>query len=205
MEKRIILAILLMAGLVFLGIYYATNSIPNKALNQSMPWDSYVDNNNKTVAFGLKLKEDTLAQAMQYFGTEAEVALFEDDGGKYSLEVFLAGSRSAALGAQVVLTLITNKEDIEYLLKNIQDTQRMPSKSFKHNFTQQTQNNFLTKVVNSISFIPKVNLEKSVIRERFGEPKRIQVINKKLEKWHYPKKGLTIAVNKDNKEVLEYE
>lgn len=205
MEKRIILGIIIGASVLFLMIYAATSQIQNQARNLAMPWDSYKNPQGKTVAFGLTLGQATLGQAMQYFGTEAKVSLFETDDKKYSLEVYLNSSKAGAIKAQVVLNLSLTPEKRQYLLANATKKQRMPSKNNQYSFAPFVQNKLLELTVSGISFIPKANLDKTVIIARFGQPDNINTISKILEKWHYHKKGLILTFHANNKEILEYQ
>ena len=59
--------------------------------------------------------------------------------------------------------------------------------------------------VTAITYIPSLNLETSMLQKRFGEPaQKIMDSVNHAEHWLYPDKGLDIALNKNEKDVLQY-
>ena len=90
-ESRLVLIILLITFVIYSVFYLSTRDveIPD---NQAMPWQSYVNDQGKTVVFDLTMDESTLAESMRLFGTEVEASLFEDKDQKKTLEIFFSNT-----------------------------------------------------------------------------------------------------------------
>ncbi|MEW8587384.1 MAG: hypothetical protein AB2531_16580 [Candidatus Thiodiazotropha sp.] len=56
-----------------------------------------------------------------------------------------------------------------------------------------------------INYIPAANLDESLILSRFGEPsERISEPDSGVTHWIYPDRGLSIGVNPEGKELIQY-
>ena len=64
-ESKLVLIILLITIVIYSVFYLITRdvAIPD---NQAMPWQSYVNDQGKTVVFDLTMGESTLAKSMVY-------------------------------------------------------------------------------------------------------------------------------------------
>jgi hypothetical protein len=201
MELKNIRFILIFSAFVFAVLYFSTQNI--KAPNISMPWQSYKNEQQQTVVFGLTINESSLEKVLRIFGGEAEMALFKNNN-KYDLEVFFKYTKVGGLSGSIVIAL-TVGENLKFIKDNIKQSNKLPSlKGIKMLVNEYAKNKLLHLKIKNLSFIPKASLSKAIITERFGLPDSIQK-EKDIEHWIYPKKGLKIILISEKQNILEYE
>ncbi|WP_235093669.1 hypothetical protein [Candidatus Ruthturnera calyptogenae] len=171
--------------------------------NQSMPWQSFINNQGDTVVFNLTMGSSNLTDAMHLFGSEVEVSLFESEGKMPELEAFFFSTKMGGIGASVILSLMLDQKCIERLNNNIKKSMVMPSGVRKTTFSLTAEVLMFNLKIKSLTFIPKANLSKEVIVNLFGEPSRIELSIQGVSYWYYPTKGLRI-IDDENKKILEF-
>ena len=62
----------------------------------------------------------------------------------------------------------------------------------------------MQSVIDSITFIPRVNLDEEIIRKRFGEASEIIKNQPGVKYYLFAGKGLAIALSNEKKDVLQY-
>jgi len=194
-ESKIIFLVFIISGVVFWSMYFLAPK-PNIP-NIPMPWNA-TKISNTTQVFGLKIGENTLKNAMQIFGSEAEVALFKNKNKENTVEVYFNNTKIGGLSVRIILALILTNDDLKMLNQNIDSHEVLPSGSEKVEFRTFALNKLLDKKIKHLSFIPRVSLEEKVILARFGEPE----IREK-NKWIYPKQGLQVVRDGDLS-IFEY-
>jgi hypothetical protein len=59
--------------------------------------------------------------------------------------------------------------------------------------------------IGSINYIPAANLDDELVLSRFGEPEqKIKEAATGVTHWIYPERGLSIGIDPDGKEMLQY-
>ena len=202
-ESRIILVILLLA-LVIYGVFYLSTRDVEIPDNQAMPWQSYVNDQGKTVVFDLTMGESTLAESMRLFGSEVEASLFEDKDQKQTLEVFFSSTKVGGISAKVIVNLALNNQQFDHLNSNIKETKVMPTGNKKTIFNQTGESSMFNLTISALTFIPSADLSPDTLLGLFKKPARVESLETGVEYWHYPDKGLRIIVDQENKEILEF-
>ncbi len=202
-ESRIILVILLLA-LVIYGVFYLSTRDVEIPDNQAMPWQSYVNDQGKTVVFDLTMGESTLAESMRLFGSEVEASLFEDKDQKQTLEVFFSSTKVGGISAKVIVNLALNNQQFDHLNSNIKETEVMPTGNKKTIFNQTGESSMFNLTISALTFIPSADLSPDTLLGLFKKPARVESLETGVEYWHYPDKGLRIIVDQENKEILEF-
>ena len=202
-ERHIVAYTLLGVILAFLIIFIATRDVEIPK-NQAMPWQSYINNQQQTVVFDLVMDESRLIDAARHFGTEIEASLFENESVDPELEVYFSNTKVGGISARIILNLLLDDQAIEALSKNIDKSMLMPSGVKKTVFTAAGERAMSRLKIKSLTFIPKADLEELVIENLFGKPERIDLAPEGISYWHYPKKGLRIIVDNEQKEILEF-
>ena len=202
-ESRLVLIILLITFVIYSVFYLSTRDveIPD---NQAMPWQSYVNDQGKTVVFDLTMDESTLAESMRLFGTEVEASLFEDKDQKKTLEIFFSNTKVGGISAKVILNLALNDQQFNYLSDNIKETEVMPSGNKKTIFNQAGESSMFGLTISALTFIPSADLSADTLLGLFKKPARIELVEPGVEYWYYPSKGLRIIVDAERKEILEF-
>ena len=202
-ESRIILVILLLA-LVIYGVFYLSTRDVEIPDNQAMPWQSYVNDQGKTVVFDLTMGESTLAESMRLFGSEVEASLFEDKDQKQTLEVFFSSTKVGGISAKVIVNLALNNQQFDHLNSNIKETEVMPTGNKKTIFNQTGESSMFNLTISALTFIPSADLSPDTLLGLFKKPARVESLETGVEYWHYPDKGLRIIVDTEGKEILEF-
>ncbi|WP_347423582.1 hypothetical protein [Candidatus Thioglobus sp.] len=202
-ESRLVLIILLITFVIYSVFYLSTRDveIPD---NQAMPWQSYVNDQGKTVVFDLTMDESTLAESMRLFGTEVEASLFEDKDQKKTLEIFFSNTKVGGISAKVILNLALNDQQFNYLSDNIKETEVMPSGNKKTIFNQAGESSMFGLTISALTFIPSADLSADTLLGLFKKPARVELVEPGVEYWYYPSKGLRIIVDAERKEILEF-
>ena len=202
-ESRLVLIILLITFVIYSVFYLITRDveIPD---NQAMPWQSYVNDQGKTVVFDLTMDESTLAESMRLFGTEVEASLFEDKDQKKTLEIFFSNTKVGGISAKVIINLALNDQQFNYLSDNIKETEVMPSGNKKTIFNQAGESSMFGLTISALTFIPSANLSADTLLGLFKKPARVELVEPGVEYWYYPSKGLRIIVDAERKEILEF-
>ena len=202
-ESRLVLIILLITFVIYSVFYLSTRDveIPD---NQAMPWQSYVNDQGKTVVFDLTMDESTLAESMRLFGTEVEASLFEDKDQKKTLEIFFSNTKVGGISAKVIINLALNDQQFNYLSDNIKETEVVPSGNKKTIFNQAGESSMFGLTISALTFIPSANLSADTLLGLFKKPARVELVEPGVEYWYYPSKGLRIIVDAKRKEILEF-
>ena len=202
-ESRLVLIILLITFVIYSVFYLSTRDveIPD---NQAMPWQSYVNDQGKTVVFDLTMDESSLAESMRLFGTEVEASLFEDRDQKQTLEIFFSNTKIGGISARVILNLALNNQQFDGLSNNIKETEMMPTGNKKTIFNQAGESSMFGLTISALTFIPSADLSADTLLGLFKKPARIELIEPGVEYWYYPSKGLRIIVDTERKEILEF-
>ena len=59
-------------------------------------------------------------------------------------------------------------------------------------------------VITAITYLPAIDLDEEIINARFGRPKEQVVQPEGAIYWLYPDRGLSILVDPNGKEILQY-
>lgn len=202
-ESRVVIIILLLSFVIYGEFYLSTRDIEIPE-NQAMPWQSYVNDQGETVVFDLTMGKSTLSDAMRLFGSEVEASLFEDKDKQQNLEVFFASTKVGGISAKVILNLNFNNYQFDYLSNNIKEIEVMPTGNKKTSFNKAGESSMFALTIKALTFIPKADLSADTLTSLFKKPVRIDLVDSRIEYWHYPDKGLRIIVDKENKEILEF-
>ncbi|QKQ24219.1 hypothetical protein HUE58_03535 [Candidatus Ruthia endofausta] len=202
-ESKIISIVLLAAVVIFILFYLLTRDI-QMPQNQSMPWQSFINNQGNTVVFNLTMGSSNLTDAIHLFGSEVDASFFESKGKIPELEAFFSSTKVGGISADVILNLILDQKSIKRLNNNIKESMIMPSGVRKTTFNLTAEASMFGIKIKSLTFIPKADLLKETIINLFGEPSRVKLASQGVSYWYYPTKGLRIIIDDENKEILEF-
>jgi hypothetical protein len=170
----------------------------------TFPWEITVRPDGSAEVFGLVTGVSTLADANHRFGPAPEVAVFSDSSGPRSVEAYYDSVVMAGLKAKVILELAVEPSALATLEAGAIDREATPSGSYRSKLAIEDVRTLLATPIQSITYIPGVDLEKETLRLRFGDPSDVRPAANDSEYWMYPGKGLAIAVNADGREVMQY-
>jgi len=199
---------LIIVLLLFASGYWFYNNLVTPQHGSSvrvmnLPWQITVVDDQTLHVFDLDVGQATLRDAVKILKSEYNLAWFENQDDSLSLEAYFIRVSISGLRAKVLLELDTEGLEKEYLLKHSGKPEIQSSRTIKYPLDDLAQA-LDNRVIRSLTYIPKSNIEPELIKSRFGQPEERLAVNDNTEFWLYPQKGLVISISKKGKEVLQY-
>lgn len=200
------LAILAVVAIVLIGFQLFAPTPGPDALKArtDLPWQITLNDDGGSRVFDLDLGKATLADAMHKFGGLEALALFEPASGRPSLEAFFGNVQFGPLQAKVVAKLEASDEELQAILARSTKREGSPSGDWKHPLPDAPKDHMQRRVT-AITYVPATRgLDAEFFRSRFGEPTAWIAESEEAVSWFYPDKGLSILIDNDSREILEY-
>ena len=178
--------------------------IQQELKNADLPWNIKTHEDGSTEVFSLRFGTSTLRNAIERFHEPEDIAVYRGDQ-KSSLEAYFGTVKIGPLEAKLILTLLTTPEDIEQILQRAKGLAMSGSEDKKIELDNQDQVLALEKLISGITFIPKYSgLDSEFFKQRFGEPSAWLRLNENAVQYFYPERGLSITIDAEGKEILQY-
>lgn len=195
-------------GLALFLLIWLLVPVPEQDIGQArtdLPWQIETFDDGSSQVFGLRLYHATLADAVERLGPYEELALFESRGGGHSLEAFFGNVSFGPLKAKVVVTLAAPANELKTLAERAQERKGSPSGDWKLLLNRADLDSQLLRPLSGLTYIPAYGgLEAEFFRQRLGEPDAWRTLEEGRVQWFYPAKGLSLLLDAEGKEVLEY-
>jgi hypothetical protein len=200
MFKFLIGLILTLVGITALML------LPSKQTPAPMPWETTIMADGNTQVFGIHLGKTTYKQAQQLLKSYGKTAIFAQQGHEPTIEAYFESINLGGLSAKIVLNLLVDKKQLETMSNNAIESKLQPSGARRYELNNDDHAQVLDSVIIAITYIPSVNLDEKMIWDRFGKAGNIQqsTDQKNLLIWQYPKIGLSVTFNTEEKTVLQY-
>ena len=170
-----------------------------------LPWDIRLEPEGGSQVFGLSLGRSTLDDARRLFSNDGEVSLFITRDGQPALEAYFERVFLSGLRADFVLVMESDVDTLQALFERGNRISRTTDITHKVELAAEDRPMVGNLPIKLINYIPAANLDAELITKRFGEPdERISEAETGVVHWLYPEKGLSIGVNPDGKELLQY-
>ncbi|MCZ4305408.1 hypothetical protein O4G98_11760 [Zoogloeaceae bacterium G21618-S1] len=197
-----ILSLVLLAILAPLAFMPSADDIHRQ--QAALPWQIEVDAQGLSRVFGLTLEQSTLGEARERFGPDLTVAIVTAPGEAGALEAYLGSAQLGFVTGKLVLTIAVSSDELDGMRQRAAKTEYMESTTRKATLSQADLATAMTRPIDSIVFIPSVNLDEEAVLSRFGEPAERITINTHQTHLLYPDKGLDLILDTDGKEILQY-
>lgn len=203
---KIPLTILALVALM-LGAFYLFAPAPDPASMKprtDLPWQIRINADGSSQVFDLQLGSATLGDAMAKFGGLEGLALFEPQQGPLALEGYFGNVLLGPLKAKVIVGLDANTDELNAIRARAKQREGSPSGDWKYPLDD-APDAHLQRRVAVISYIPGTRgLDADFFRQRFGEPAATLRESENAVSWFYPQLGLSVLIDDDAREVLEY-
>ncbi len=170
---------------------------------RNLPWQITVLNPHTTHVLDLDIGRSTLGDAVKVLRSEYNLAWFDNPDNSISLEAYFIRVSLSGLRAKIVLGLDPANLDIDYLKQNSGKPKVQTSRSIKYPLDD-LANTLKDRVIQSLTYIPTINLDQDLILSHFGKPQKKVSIDENTQFWLYPQKGLVINWNRKAKEAFHY-
>lgn len=170
-----------------------------------LPWQITVHPDGSARVFDIELGSATLTDAMSKFGALEGLAVFEHDDGWMVLEAYFGNVRFGPLRAKVIAGLQASRAELEQMRSRAGNREGSPSGDWKYPLNDSPQMHGGRKI-SVITYLPGTrNLDADFFRRRFGEPAAWLQENDTAISWFYPDLGLSVLIDDEAREVLEYQ
>ena len=204
MDKKIFLWILTLS-LLGLALAILLPGGRQSDPHPKLPWDIKLDGVAGSQVFGLTLHKSTLNEAREIFGSDGEVSLFVTRDGQPDLEAYFERVFLGGLRADIVLVLETDAQTLQGFYDRGSRISRTTDITRKVELAAADLATVGRLPIGAINYIPAANLDDELVLGRFGEPaEKIGETATGVTHWIYPERGLSIGVNPEGKEMLQY-
>lgn len=206
MEKKIILGVLGFIALAFVVGVILPALLVEPEVPRNLPWQIERTQDGRTRVFSITLGETTLADAERLLGTPAEVTLFNARDGRRVVEAYFDPVNLSGLSAKMVLGVDVPVEMLEPMYDRGIRASQLGGGTQKVTLASADLAKVREMPVDSITYMPSVNLSPEQVEKRFGVPaeRRRETGDEPVEHWLYPELGLDVAISEKKKEVLQY-
>ncbi len=203
---RLYLAIALVLALAVTGSWWTTRpgSGPIATPSQTYPWQIEQLTDGSTRVFGLTLGGSSLLDARKPLGKESGLQIFVAPDKSLALEAYFDRITLGGLTAKVVLGLAMEPEILEEMATRSPKRQGSPSGSWRLDLAEQDAVAASRGKIITISYLPTVQLEASIVEKLFGPPTEKIISDEDTQHWLYPLRGLDITLHRTQKGVFQY-
>lgn len=199
MKKKSLLIVIILALTVLMYVMQLQSSktITDQKLT-GLPWQIVISAEGKSTVFGITLGQSTLADVKRQTDS-GDIAIMSTGAEDVSLEMYINRFQAGVLTGKLVLVARLPQGQLAEIRR------RAIRSGGEHKFKLHPDDRLKARlsVIESMAFIPLINLDEEVVRQRFGEPARI-IKRKTLTHMLYPGKGLDVIIDSEGKEVLQY-
>jgi hypothetical protein len=169
-----------------------------------LPWQISVNPDGSSRVFDLELGSATLADAMAKFGALEGLAVFEPQDGQMVLEAYFGNVQFGPLKAKIIAGLAATEEDLRRLRDSSTKREGSPTGDWKYPLNDAPEAH-AGRPLSVITYVPGTrNLDTDFFRSRLGEPDASLRENERAVSWFYPQFGLSVLIDDEAREVLEY-
>jgi len=170
-----------------------------------LPWQVSVNSDGSSRVFDIELGSATLEDAMTKFGGLEGLAVFEYKDGPMVLEAYFGNVQFGPLKAKVITGLEANDQELEEMRARAINREGTPSGDWKYPLNDPLKMH-ADRRVGLVTYLPGTRkLDAEFFRERFGEPTAWLKETDTAVSWFYPKLGLSVLIDDEAREVLEYQ
>ncbi len=141
---------------------------------------------------------------MAKFGGLEGLALFESKAGPLVLEAYFGNVQFGPLKAKVIVGLNATPDELDAIRARATDREGSPSGDWKYRLADLPQDH-VQRRLRGITYLPGTrDLDAAFFQQRFGEPAATLRESEQAVSWFYPRLGLSVLIDDDAREVLEY-
>lgn len=203
-RKHIFLSVVAFAIIALFAAQQLTDSGPPQN-HAGYPWEVKLLESGHNQVFSLTLGQSTLSEAEHLFREVAELTLFSDEGSEPVVEAFFEEVKIAGLKAKMVMAMDIPQTQIDGMFERGVRIATLGSGTRKVTLAYTDAQLVRTTPIESITYLPAINLSAELVEKRFGLPaEKLPDPSSDAVHWLYPDLGVDIAVSEENREVIQY-
>lgn len=197
----IALLLAVLAAMLLIPLWFHGDA---KAPTSGLPWQVEALPNGQSRVFGLTLGSSTLADARQHWGNDVQVALIAAPGEPGAVEGFYDNVVAGFISGKMILTVDLPDDLLRQMRERAVKSEYMESATRRITLSPEDKHRAEQAPIRAISFIPGINLDESMVQQRFGPPAERIPAGENLEHLLYPAQGLDVVLDRKGKEILQY-
>ena len=201
---RIFLYLLLIIIIAFAAAPFLRPPVEHSQPVQTLPWQIEPLAGGSARVFGLILGEDHLGDAREKLGEDMELAIVARGDEAGSLEMFYSHYTAGLFKGKLVLVGALDDATLLALRNGAGKARYLDSGARKYHLRGEELQQAYQALIESITFVPAVDLDEDVVRRRFGSPRESIRVSAETVHLLYPRLGLDVMLNGGHKEVLQY-
>lgn len=204
MKKAFLFLVLLFVAVVAVTLLLPKDENRNAQAVTGLPWQVEIMPDGNSKVFGLTLNVSTIGDARKTFGPDMEIAIIAAPNEAGSLEAYYSRVTAGIISGKIIFTAGLDRETIERMRQRAPKSEYMESSTRKYALHQEDLAFAENSPITGITFIPQASLDADVALTRFGQPGERIRASEQVEHLLYPDKGLTLTLDSQGKEVLQY-
>lgn len=157
------------------------------------PWQIERGSHGELRAFGLQLPGSTLADAVQLWGDELQVAVIESRSRAAALEAYTERWTGGGVSGKLVLATDARDADVVRWRDRARKRETIDADAQRWLLRGDDLADALRSGVLGLSFLPASRVDANLLESRFGRPPEVVDAGEGLQHWLYPDRGLAIA------------
>lgn len=165
------------------------------ALRSELPAPWQIDRNatGELRAFGLRLPGSTLADAVERWGDDLQVALIESRGKPPALEAYVERWTGAGVNGKLVLATDAQAAAVLRWQERATRHERIDADAQRWGIRPEDRADALRSRIVGLSFLPASKVDAATLQARFGVPAEALAGEGRTHHWLYPDRGLAIT------------
>ena len=201
--------ILLLAalGVALSGFFLAIMRPPggqSSMPGQDLPWQVTASPDGATLTvFGLTLGQSTVRDAVNKLGRRYELGVFQNPEGRLSLEAYFRDAVVGGLNVRMVLAARLPEDLLNAIRTHAGTGKPTADGGLRYPVAEADTGTGLGAVITAITYLPVVQFDADLVRQRFGEPAE-RIVVKDGTHWLYPALGLDLLLGDTGEALLQY-
>lgn len=157
------------------------------------PWQIDRGPNGELRAFGLQLPGSTLADAVQRWGDDLQVALIASRGQPVALEAYTDRWAGGGITGKLVLATDAQSAAVTRWQERSTRHERIDADAQRWGLRPEDRDDALRSRIVGLSFLPSSKVDAATLEARFGAPGEVLPGEGNTRHWLYPDRSLAIA------------
>lgn len=193
-------------GALFLFIAFMWLSPQKQEFNPDhLPWNAHYDAQGDLHALGLTLQRSTLKDAMNLYGRDIEIKLFEMQDGQKSAEAYFGSMYIGSIHGALVLKLTLSDSELEAYFQRGARTTITQQGTREVQLNNEDTLSLFNHPIYEATLVPRRNLTPTAIEKRFGPADSIEQDEaNQLSRWWFHSKGLELILVEGGNDILRY-
>lgn len=157
------------------------------------PWQIERGPQGELRAFGLLLPGSTLADAVQRWGDDLQVALIASRGQPVALEGYTERWSGGGITGKLVLATDAQSAAVTRWQERSTRHERIDADAQRWGLRPEDRDDALRSRIVGVSFLPSSKVDAATLQSRFGAPVEVLAGEGRMRHWLYPDRSLAVA------------